>query len=85
MHRKHQQQKPEAHTKPAPNENKSGIGATTYSSTIVNDDDCNDVMAEERSIANRHMKQTCSLIQRLMAAEKQKGGIKNMDHNQQSR
>ena len=85
LHRKHQQQKSEAHTKPAPNENKSGIGATTYSSTIVNDDNCNDVMAEERSIANRHMKQTCSLIQRLMAAEKQKGGIKNMDHNQQSR
>lgn len=48
-------------------------------------DEDSDVMAQERTIANRHLKQTCSLIQRLMAAEKQKGGIKKMDHKQQSR
>ena len=45
----------------------------------------NDVMAQERSSANKRLKQACSLIQRLMAAEQQEGGIKNMDHKQQSR
>jgi hypothetical protein len=45
----------------------------------------NDVMAQEKLVANRHLKQTCSLIQRLMAAEQQEGGIKKMDRKQQSR
>jgi hypothetical protein len=42
-------------------------------------------MAQEKLVANRHLKQTCSLIQRLMAAEQQEGGIKKMDRKQQSR
>jgi hypothetical protein len=83
LHRR-QQQQPEIHPQPAVNENETISNTTTYSSTMENDEN-NDVMAQERSIANRHMKQACSLIQRLMAAEKQKGGIKKMDHNQQSR
>jgi hypothetical protein len=45
----------------------------------------NDVMAQEKLVANHHLKQTCSLIQRLMAAEQQEGGIKKMDRKQQSR
>lgn len=43
------------------------------------------VIVEENVSANRHLKQTCSLIQRLMAAEQQEGGIKKMDRKQQSR
>jgi len=59
---------------------------TTPSSSSLSDDyENNDVMAQERSVANRHLKQTCSLIQRLMAAEQQEGGIKKMDRKQQSR
>jgi len=46
--------------------------------------DENNVVAEEKVLANRHLKQTCSLIQRLMAAEQQEGGIKKMDRKQQS-
>ena len=79
-----QQQRPESHPQSSANENATGVNAIPYSSAMSNDED-NDVMSKERSIANRHMKQTCSLIQRLMAAEKQKGGIKKMDHKQQSR
>jgi hypothetical protein len=36
----------------------------------------------EKMAANRHMKQCCSLIQRLMAAQRQ--GAKKLDHKQQS-
>lgn len=67
------QQQAESDPQPAVNENE------------MENDDNNYDLAQERSIANRHMKQACSLIQRLMAAEKQKGGIKKMDHKQQSR
>ncbi len=81
LHRKQQkQQQPERNTPSTTNEN----DATSYSSAMSRTED-NDVMAKERSMANRHLKQTCSLIQRLMAAEKQKGGVKKMDHNIQSR
>ena len=76
LHRKQQQS--------AANENKGNDPPTSYSSSI-SDTENNDVMAKERSIANRHLKQTCSLIQRIMAAEKQKGGLERMDHKQQSR
>ena len=76
LHRK-QQQETERNTQSTTNEN-------DYSSTMPGSEN-NDVMAKERSIANRHLKQTCSLIQRLMAADKQKGGVKKMDHNLQSR
>jgi hypothetical protein len=38
---------------------------------------------EEKLAANRHMKQSCSLIQRLMASQQQ-GGSKKMDFKQQS-
>ena len=52
-------------------------------STMQSDE--NDIMIQEKVAANRHLKQACSIIQRLMAAEQQEGGIKNMDHKQQSR
>lgn len=39
--------------------------------------------SEDKSAANRHMKQSCSLIQRLMAAQQQ-GGSHKMDAKQQS-
>ena len=74
LHRKQQQS--------AANENKANDPPASYS---LSDTDNNDVMEKERSIANRHLKQTCSLIQRIMAAEKQKGGLERMDHKQQSR
>lgn len=67
----------------ASNENNTNDNATPYSSMPGTEN--NDVMAKERLVANRHLKQTCSLIQRLMAAEKQKGGVEKMDHKQQSR
>jgi hypothetical protein len=67
------QQQAENHPQPAGNENK------------MENDENNDDLAQERSTANRHMKQACSLVQRLMAAEKQKGGIQKMDHKQQYR
>ena len=83
LHRKQQQQS-ERHPRSASNENETNDNGSTYSSTISSVEN-NNVMAKERSTANRHMKQTCSLIQRLMAAEKQKRGVKQMDHKQQSR
>ncbi|VEU40589.1 unnamed protein product [Pseudo-nitzschia multistriata] len=52
--------------------------ATTSSSSSV-------AQEENNTIAARHLKQTCSLIQRVMAAEKQEGGIKKMSPVQQSR
>ena len=45
----------------------------------------NDIIKQQMMTVNRHLRQTCSLIQRLMAAEQQEGGIKNMDRKQQSR
>ena len=55
----------------------------TMTSTMSSDE--NDIMTQEKIAANRHLKQACSIIQRLMAAEQQEGGIKNMDRKQQSR
>ena len=83
LHRRKQRQS-ENQSHPPANESGISVNASSYSSR-VQDNEADDVMMRDRSIANRHMRQTCSLIQRLMAAEKQKGGIKNMDHEQQSR
>ena len=87
-----QQQQPEVPPSPSSHIGTDIITSTTRTaststtSTISSsDENNNDVMAQERSIANRHLKQTCSLIQRLMAAEQQEGGIKKMDRKQQSR
>lgn len=44
----------------------------------------NDIINQQMVTVNRHLRQTCSLIQRLMAAEQQEGGIQNMDRKQQS-
>mmetsp|Transcript_464 Transcript_464/g.1137 ORF Transcript_464/g.1137 Transcript_464/m.1137 type:complete len:905 (+) Transcript_464:125-2839(+) len=54
----------------------SSSATTTLSSSSVGDDEKN----ENAGL----LKQTCSLIQRLMAAEKQEGGIQKMTRKQQS-
>ncbi|KAG7367192.1 hypothetical protein IV203_029862 [Nitzschia inconspicua] len=71
---------------PTVTSNTSGLSSLTNStytvaSTVVNSAE-SDVIAQEKLAANRHLKQSCSLIQRLMAAQQQ-GGIQEMDLSQQ--
>mmetsp|Transcript_8793 Transcript_8793/g.21469 ORF Transcript_8793/g.21469 Transcript_8793/m.21469 type:complete len:987 (-) Transcript_8793:33-2993(-) len=82
LHRRKQHES-ENQSYPTTNGNGINVDVSCYSSRAL-DGEVDDAMMRDKSIANRHMKQACSLIQRLMAAEKQKGGIKNMDHEQQS-
>lgn len=80
LHRQQQQVPPSPQTLPTVN---GSFSTDNLHSTASLEE--NDVMAQEKLVANRHLKQTCSLIQRLMAAEQQEGGIKKMDSKQQSR
>jgi hypothetical protein len=73
-------------TVPTVNSSASGLSSLTNSTYTVTSMPINaaeaDVIAQDKLAANRHLKQACSLIQRLMAAQQQ-GGIKNMDLTQQ--
>jgi hypothetical protein len=61
----------------------SSITDTVYSGTSSSMGTSeHDVIEQVSLAANRHMKQTCSLIQRLMAAQQQ-GGVEEMDIKQQ--
>jgi hypothetical protein len=66
-----QQQQPPVPPSPA-------LDRATGEGAQSDDDD-----SDEKMAGNCHMKQSCSLIQRLMAAQQQ-GGAKKMDHKQQS-
>ena len=71
------QRKLREESKKPPATPESNNTATTLSSSSEGDDEKNENAG--------HLKQTCSLIQRLMAAEKQEGGIHKMTRKQQSR
>ncbi|KAL3925890.1 MAG: hypothetical protein SGILL_000102 [Bacillariaceae sp.] len=58
----------------------SSLTSPTY--TVMSSIAENDVISEEKVATNKHLKQACSLIQRLMAAQQQ-GGINKMDIKQQ--
>lgn len=57
-----------------------GFSEYSYGESIRGE---NNVMEQEKLAANNHLKQACSLIQRLMAAQQQ-GGVQRMDPKQQS-
>lgn len=70
-------------TTPTITSSASGLSSLTNSTYTVGVNAADsDVIAEEKLAANRHLKQCCSLIQRLMAAQQQ-GGIQKMDLSQQ--
>jgi hypothetical protein len=70
-------------TTPTVNSNTTGMSSLTNSTyTAMTPIAENDVITEDREATNKHLKQACSLIQRLMAAQQQ-GGINKMDIKQQ--
>eukprot|EP00537_Pseudo-nitzschia_pungens_P005453 CAMPEP_0172361854 /NCGR_PEP_ID=MMETSP1060-20121228/5621_1 /TAXON_ID=37318 /ORGANISM="Pseudo-nitzschia pungens, Strain cf. cingulata" /LENGTH=952 /DNA_ID=CAMNT_0013084239 /DNA_START=178 /DNA_END=3036 /DNA_ORIENTATION=- len=74
-----QQQETKAQSSPSQNSSTAASTSTTVSvsSSSAGDNDNTKMMG-------RHLRQTCSLIQRLMAAEKQEGGVDKMDPKQQA-